>query len=254
MKTFLLFLIIGSSVTLVAGQTNLAVLRVGTNVYQNATLKQLNPLECLITDDTGWHKVAFSNLTPDIQKRFNYDPTNAAAAMSAKLAREKSAQARSVNEQTHQLLAAKLKIIYDKFTGYTTYSPQSELSVEPKFTVLAICATQSGETHPDSYELEIFIDSNQGRFLEYHPFIIIADGKKYDFGEPEDKNHAFSDSLLEEFSITMPSPDFSAMAFAKTFEAKLGTSAFEFTYDEREDWRSLVNFFATLPTPASTTK
>ena len=86
------------------------VLHIGTNTFSNATLKKATPFDCLITSDSGWNKIAFSNLPPDIQKQFGYDPVQAARELDVEKERERARRVadyqRSVAQQQADAAAA----------------------------------------------------------------------------------------------------------------------------------------------------
>jgi thiol-disulfide isomerase/thioredoxin len=63
----------------VAGET-LPVLKAGNEVYSNATIMSVSVTDIYFTSSRGLANAKLKDLDPDLQKHFNYNPTNAVAA------------------------------------------------------------------------------------------------------------------------------------------------------------------------------
>jgi hypothetical protein len=89
-------------------QTNITfeTLTVGNRTFTNCTVRRLNAADAIVTFADGGTRVAISNLPPDLQKQFGYDPAAAEAERAAqeariqqqKLAAAQAAEARRARE------------------------------------------------------------------------------------------------------------------------------------------------------------
>lgn len=81
-------------------QTNFfPLLKTASGSYTNATVRSVTATDIIIFFDGGGAKVALSNLSPELQKRFGYDPANDAKAAATRKQKIESAQQRLVNQQ-----------------------------------------------------------------------------------------------------------------------------------------------------------
>lgn len=75
----LIFLILSAAST--TAETNrFPSLRVGSSTYTNAEIRAVTATDLIISFDGGGAKVALTNLSPELQKRFGYDPAKAKAS------------------------------------------------------------------------------------------------------------------------------------------------------------------------------
>lgn len=72
------------------------------NIYKNVTVVKNDDLTVTILDDDGGAKVPLTNLPPEIQKRFNFDPSKAKAA-ALKLKTEEAANAAALVEEKREI-------------------------------------------------------------------------------------------------------------------------------------------------------
>jgi len=66
---------------------------VNGKTYNNVTVSKVDADRVHITYDGGIGAILLSDLPPDLQKKFNYDPNAAAAATAAEKAREQASDA-----------------------------------------------------------------------------------------------------------------------------------------------------------------
>jgi len=69
-----------SAISSQANSDTVAELHVGTTVYHDARMLQVTPTAVVFTVGNGIISVPFTDLQPDLQKRFGYDPAKAAKA------------------------------------------------------------------------------------------------------------------------------------------------------------------------------
>jgi hypothetical protein len=101
-------------------------LTVNGTIYTNCTVRQLNPAQVAISMESGGAMVAISNLPPDLQSRFNFNPTNAAAFLEEasrknSLARANEAeQAKKLAEEQASQLPPMLVFIHKQISELRT--------------------------------------------------------------------------------------------------------------------------------------
>lgn len=93
-------LILAASLTASAQTNFFPLLKAGGTTYTNATIRSVTAADAIVSFDGGGARVALSNLTPDLQKRFGYDPQK------AKLALVKDAERRIRSQRAEAELAA----------------------------------------------------------------------------------------------------------------------------------------------------
>lgn len=104
MKT-LLFFLLSSSVALAANTNEIFfdVLHTAQGDFTNATIIRTTPAYAVVDWPNGLAKVALTNLSPELQKRFGYDPQKAAALVAA--------------EKQHAADVLKQQIEYQKYVA-----------------------------------------------------------------------------------------------------------------------------------------
>jgi hypothetical protein len=82
-------------------QTNLEVLSTLQGDYTNATIIRTNAAYIVVSHLDGVTKVPMTNLPPSLQKRFGYNPTNAAAALAQEKKKADEARAAALARQKY---------------------------------------------------------------------------------------------------------------------------------------------------------
>jgi thiol-disulfide isomerase/thioredoxin len=78
-RPFLSLLVIAATTMLARSQDKLPVLQVGSEVYSNVTVIDVTTTDISFQHARGIGITKLKNLDPEMQKRFNYDPTKASA-------------------------------------------------------------------------------------------------------------------------------------------------------------------------------
>jgi len=245
-KTWLIILICLAA-TAIHSQTNyFSIINIGTNTFHEATLKPINALECLITDDTGWHKIAFSNLPPNIQKQYGYNHTNAIALAAQRGVMDKKISAEQAALRAKTDILSRIKIEYDKVDEYYSFEPYEwVVDTESGLEFKIYTTTDQEHPKPTKFILHIVSTSEDWKYLSYHRFVIVADGEKYEISDPsEDSDVLKHGGVIEQFSIPLKPALAAQLASARTVTGKLGTTTYTLDYASRQPWRDLANYFA----------
>ena len=82
----------------------------GRTTYKNVKILSHDDAYVTILDEDGGGRVALSSLTPDLQKKFGFDPVKAAACATATAAADKAEQAAIIKEEQQQETAVNLSL------------------------------------------------------------------------------------------------------------------------------------------------
>ena len=100
--------------------------------FTNATVIRTNPAYLVVSHQNGISKVAFTNLSPELQKQYGYDPAKAAAALE--------------NEKAHALLVAQQRIEYENALAKLR-GPQQKITVKALLDDFGQCDTSVGKIY-----------------------------------------------------------------------------------------------------------
>jgi hypothetical protein len=232
-----------ATISVTAADTNyFDVLKAGGSTYSNVMVRTVTPTDIIVSFDGGGARIALTNLTPDLQKRFGYDPAKAAMyaakAYSAKI--QKSSEDRE--QIKNRWLVSLVKVQYDKFNKATTYKLTKPMVSDRNIDFNVLCATTDDSPEPQTVTLHITSSSSEWRFLTYSHFVILYDSKRLDKGELEHNGSVHENGVLEQFFVDFPLEVFKEIASAKTVEAKLGSAEINFGYQQREVWRGFCEY------------
>ena len=100
--------------------------------FTNATVIRTNPAYLVVSHQNGISKVAFTNLSPELQNRYGYDPAKAAAALE--------------NEKAHARLVAAQRIEYENALAKLR-GPQEQIIVKALLDDFGQCDTSVGKIY-----------------------------------------------------------------------------------------------------------
>jgi hypothetical protein len=243
---------IGLLVTISApAQTTLPTFTAGGRSYSNARVISSNAVEITIMHDGGGGKIALTNLPPELQKMFPYDPEKAAAHLGQQKEKQE-AQKRQIEAQraaaSDRLLSSLVEVEFDKFRDVTTYRLKKELEAG-HITIKCYAHQMNGEKGFPTVQIHFASTTKTWMYLDFSPFIVLYDGKKKDFGTLEVRGSVHTGSVLEQMTASFPFSEFKEMVSAKNVEMRLGLTKLNIESDSKSAMATLVQYLERTLTP-----
>ena len=191
MKTAFCILILAAATTLLAED----IKTIGGTIYKNITVTRVDPNGISVTHDDGLAKIPFTDLTPDLQTKYGYDPKKAAefnaALQSAAVQRVATAKAAAAVKEKE---AANPPV---RIWGYVENARKDGLLVKSSATIEMMQTGLRPSVDPNRPKWE------QGKFfLIGHPAQDkIVDDESLDVDAVEDGTHSYAGGKLKQYKV-----------------------------------------------------
>jgi hypothetical protein len=259
---------------LATAQTNFfPFLCCSNRTYTNATIETVTPATVTVFWDGGGERIPITNLPPELQIRYHYNPGEAQKYLDIQAAKKATQKERDNRDAAAQQQAiardeSKRKIAqgFQSFINETTNDVKGTITWTTKWNFMMMpdespAELAAGVTQiaigftavaniikpiPESVSFDIIKFTRRGgRPYDDHDFTIAWDGSRTqvpharaipDSGDLEDAG-------IWGFNVPLSFEDFKGIAFAKSVKAQFGNSQFELPYQNREAMRAFAGYF-----------